>query len=72
MEMMNKYDQFRELEQLAFRYSELAYIEATKPKYVSNPWVRDHLLQSAKNLTNCLIENGIWQPLTNPVNPATY
>lgn len=61
MDNVNKNEQFREMELLAFRFSELAYIEATKPKYVRNPWVIDSYLESAKNLTKCLIDNGIWQ-----------
>ena len=61
MNTANDNNQFREMEQLAFRFSELAYIEACKPKYVRNPWVIDHLLESAKNLTKCLIDNGIWK-----------
>lgn len=49
------------VELLAFRYSELAYNEACKPKAEQNQYAIDRWLNSAKVMTNWLIDKGIWQ-----------
>lgn len=59
--MFNENSNYQEIEWLAFQYSELAYIEASKPESERSQWVVDLHLCRAKALTNLLINNGFWK-----------
>lgn len=59
--MFNENSNYQEIEEMAFQYSELAYIEACKPENERNQWVVDVHLLRAKALTNLLINNGFWK-----------
>lgn len=52
---------FQQYEQMALRYSELAYNEACKPKAQQNQVLVSRYLRNAKTLTKYLIRNNFWQ-----------
>ena len=57
----NNNQAFQRAQELAFRYSELAYNEACKPKAQQNQVLVSRYLRNAKTLTKYLIRNNFWQ-----------
>jgi hypothetical protein len=57
----NNIEMLKRAEEIAFRYSELAYNEACKPKDQQDQEVIDRYLIGAKVLTKHLISNGFWE-----------
>ena len=63
----NNNQAFQRAQELAFRYSELAYTESCKPKAQRNQVLVDVSLQAANEFTNFLIGNGFWNRSIYPV-----
>ena len=57
---------------MAYKFSELAYIEACKPKAERNQWDMDYYLHCAKSISNVLIRNGIWEQSIYPVDSEGF